>query len=752
MKNALLLLALCYAILASAQTTGKAYAKLSPRTQIYLDAIRRGDSKSAIQHDYVYKRTTQGICISALIRVTPTISEADLEALGVHVGTRAGLIWTAQVPLVNVEAFTQLPGIDYIQLDEPVSMTLDSARRTTRVDSVHAGIGLPHPYTGKGVVVGIVDVGFDYTHPTVYDTSGTNYRISRVWEMKTPGIPPSGFNYGNEMTDSFTIQSQQTDNPGATHGTHVMGIAAGSGFGSTDTSSALYRGMAFESELVLVGIMPDSNQWQGTGMSDFLDGINYVFTYAASVGKPAVVNLSWGTPVGPRDGTSLFSEGCDALTGAGKIFVVAAGNEGESAIHLQKTFSATDTVVKTFATFDPYLNVKKLWLDFWGDPGKTFCLQVSLHHGTEIASTGYVCLDNNLHSFSLPGTNHDSLHVQIVTSTSEFNGKPRIYLTLYNRATTDSVLLSVRSTDGRVDCWDGYVTNGEGYGGPLSSYGYPWATQGDTNYVTSDIVSTRSAISAGAYSAKVEYTSISHHSYNFLGYTTLGALVPFSSHGPTTDGRIVPDITAPGLCVVSSVNSFCADVRPGGVDYVDVVSSWLDLSQNRQYYWAQFSGTSMATPCTSGIIALMLEANPGLYPDQIKRILTQTAILDTFTGTLPASGLNTWGHGKINAYGAVIAASLSTGVGEVPGNTLSVSLYPNPGNGLYTLSYQAAREAALTVDVYDISGRLVYNTEWNTTADKNTTTIDLSKNSAGMYMVRVASGDHQSMIKVAVGK
>lgn len=751
MNKVLLLLALCYASLLSAQTTEKIHAKLSPRTQIYLDALRKSAGKSAIQPDYVYKKTNQGVCISALIRVTPALSPAALEALGVHVGTRAGRIWTAQVPLANVEAFTQLSGIDYIQLDEPVCMALDSARRTTRVDSVHAGIGLPHPYTGKGVIVGIVDVGFDYTHPTVYDTSGTNYRISRVWEMKTQGIPPAGFNYGSEMTDSFNIQAQQTDNAGATHGTHVLGIAGGSGFGSTDTSSALYRGMAFESELVLVGIMPDSSQWQGTGMSDFLDGINYVFTYAASVGKPAVVNLSWGTPVGPRDGTSLFSEGCDALTGPGRIFVVAGGNEGDAAIHLQKNFSATDTVVKTFATFSPYLTTKKVWLDFWGDSAKTFCLQVSLRHGTDIATTGYVCLDNNLHSFSLPGTNHDSLFVQIVTATAEFNGKPRIYLTLYNRATTDSVVLSLRSTDGRVDFWDGYVTNGEGYGGALTSFGYPWATQGDSAYTTSDIVSTRSAISVGAYSAKVQYTNINHQSYNFFNYTTLGQLVPFSSHGPTRDGRIVPDITAPGLCVVSSVNSFCADVRPGGADYSDVVTYWLDPNQNKKYYWAQFSGTSMATPCTSGIIALMLQANPNLYPEQVKRIMTQTAILDTFTGQLPATGLNTWGHGKINAYGAVIAAALATGIGEVLGNTLAVSLYPNPNNGHFTFSYQADRAETLALEVYDISGKVVYATDWKTNEGTNTTMIDLSKNSAGMYMVRVASGQHQSMIKVAVG-
>lgn len=752
-KNLLAVLAACLMINSlAAQQNDKGFAKLSPHTQIYLQTMKKSDNKDKPLADYVYKKTATGIYMSAMIKVNNNIVPADLERIGVHVGTRAGKVWTTIIPIANVEAFTKIKGIDYIQLDEPVRMNLDSARKATRVDSVHQGIGLPHPYTGKGVVVGVVDVGFDYTHPTFYDTSGTHYRISRVWEMKTIGTPPAGYTYGFEMTDSNDIQSEQTDNALATHGTHVLGISAGSGFGSNDSSNSLYRGMAFESEIVLVGIMPDSSQWQGTGMSDFLDGINYVFTYATSVGKPAVVNLSWGTPVGPRDGLSLFSEACDAITGPGKIFVVAGGNEGDAAIHLQKRFTATDTVVKTFATFDTHLAAKKLWIDIWGDTAKTFCLKVGLYHGGDVTNTGYVCLDNNLHSFSLVGSNHDTCFVNIVTSTSEFNGKPRIYLTLYSRANTDSVYLSVAGTDGHIDMWDGYVTNGEGYGGPLSSFGYNWATQGDSIYTTSDIVATQSAISVGAYSAKVEFTNIYNQTYNFLGYTSLGQLVPFSSRGPAADGRVKPDITAPGLCVVSSVSSLNADYRSGGSGFSDVVSSYFDARQNKNYYYAQFSGTSMATPCTSGIIALMLQANPNLTPSQVRNILWRTAILDTFTGILPSQGLNTWGHGKINAYGAVIASLLSTGVGTVAENTLDLRLYPNPNNGKFTLSYSGDKNETLTVEAYDISGKIIYADEWKVIAGKNNTSLDLSKYSTGMYLVKVASSQGQSMIKVSVGK
>ena len=51
-------------------------------------------------------------------------------------------------------------------------------------------------YKGKNVVVGIIDIGFDYNHPSFYDGQG-NCRIKRVWEQNKLGTPPTGYNYGN---------------------------------------------------------------------------------------------------------------------------------------------------------------------------------------------------------------------------------------------------------------------------------------------------------------------------------------------------------------------------------------------------------------------------------------------------------------------------------------------------------------------------------------------------------------------------
>lgn len=118
--------------------------------------------------------------MSAIIKVNAAFNESAAQSLGVVIGTKAGLIRTVQIPVEEFNAFTFISGIDYIQIDEPVYPNLDNARVDTRVDSVHNGYSLPMPYNGDGVVMGIVDVGFDFKHPAFFDTTGVNYRIKKV--------------------------------------------------------------------------------------------------------------------------------------------------------------------------------------------------------------------------------------------------------------------------------------------------------------------------------------------------------------------------------------------------------------------------------------------------------------------------------------------------------------------------------------------------------------------------------------------
>lgn len=103
--------------------------------------------------------------LGAFIKVNNNLDESEIRRLGVLIRTKAGNIWTVDIPQKGMQAFIDVKGIEYIELDYVVKPVTDSARYVTGVDSVHAGINLPFPISGKGVIVGVVDVGYDYTHP-----------------------------------------------------------------------------------------------------------------------------------------------------------------------------------------------------------------------------------------------------------------------------------------------------------------------------------------------------------------------------------------------------------------------------------------------------------------------------------------------------------------------------------------------------------------------------------------------------------
>lgn len=735
-------------VLSAAQAVAQ-QSRLSPFTRQYLHAL---DTRSASQPGpipgYVYKQAQNGTpLLSAFLQVEPSFSEEALAPLGIHIGTKAGAVWTAQIPVESLRQLTRLAGLRYIQLDEPVVPQLDAARSATRVDSAHAGLGLPQVFNGQGVVVGIIDAGFDYGHPTLFDTTGTGYRVRKVWEQKISGTPPAGYAYGREMTDSMTMWAAGTDITSTSHGAHVAGIAAGSGAGGPG-GSRLFRGMAYRSELVLVGITPSPQNWTSTGMTDIIDGMSYVFNYAASVGKPAVVNLSWGCTIGSHDGLSLFSQACDALTGPGKIFCLSAGNNGENNIHLSKTFTATDTLVRSVVSFPSTPSGRRTWVDVWGDTAQAFCLRATLFAGaTRVDSTTLICPNNTVQNFSLIGTNGDTCFVSASTELLSFNGKPRVFLNLYNK-TGNALCLSIKSTAGTADAWMGFVEGQTGYYGGFSA-SIPATVTGNTVMSVGDMASTKSAISVGAYMSKKTFTNVSGATPSYTG--TLGAIAGFSSRGPTADGRVKPDITGPGLGLASAVSSYDSSLMAGGTSYSSVVHNYVHPTTGRTYPFAMFGGTSMSSPAVAGIVALMLQAAPGLTPAQIKAVLAETAIKDNFTGTLANGPDNTWGAGKANAYGALKKVlEVVAGVQDVGRPTLACLLFPNPGRGQFSLEVGSDAPEELLITVEDVSGRVSHREAWKMSAGNRVKTFDWSGLTQGVYIVRVEGGAHSATMKMVV--
>jgi len=728
-------------------------AQLSPHTRHYLQLLEK-DPATAVHGGFVYRKDAAGqLLISALVKVQDAgVALESLRKAGVSVGTRAGNIWTVQVPVQKVPDFIKAPGLAYIQMDEPVFPQLATARKTTRVDSVHQGIGLPMPYDGKNVVVGVIDFGFDYNHPDFYDTTGTKYRIKQVWELGTTGTPPTGYTYGHEIKDTIAIKQQGTDNVHQNHGTCVAGIAAGSGFGGAGSA---YRGMAYAADLVMVGVRRDSigGQWMQGGFSDFIDGVNYIFNYAGSVSKPAVVNISWGSQSGSHDGTSLFNQACDNLSGPGKLVVMSAGNEGEEKIHIAKQFTATDTAVSTFLTFTP-ANYKRTWVDVWGEPGKTFCGKVTLYAGNGTAgnTTGTICLDDLVHDTYLIGSNGlDTCYVQFINSTAEQNGKPRMTINIFSK-TGDSVGVRVSGTSGAIHMWDEYYYYGFPYGfqSAFSKLGQNWAVDGNTDYTVSDMGSAESVLLVGAYCSKVGWTSINGSTPSYGSYATTNRMAPFSSHGPMVDGRIKPDIAAPGLTLATAQSSYDTAYTATGSRSDYVVASYVDPGSGKTYYFSEFIGTSASAPAASGIVGLLLQANPQLTPAALKDILGSTAIKDFFTGNLPPEGNNTWGKGKINAYAAIKKAIQTVGVYNYTGRKLDCVLFPNPNNGRCFIDYTGEAAEALHVEVYNITGTLVNATTWQVTPGLNRREMSWNGLASGTYLVKVTGRDGAVQMKMLV--
>lgn len=722
--------------------TAYGQAKLSANFHQYLKTSNTKQPGSGI----VYSKQNDQVYLSALMKINALFNEKELTGLGALIGTRAGNIYTVQMPEDKVQYIIKLKGIDYIQLDEPISVNMDIARKSSRVDSVQNGINLPMRYSGKNVVVGIIDAGFDYTHPTFYDTTGTRLRIKRIWEQKNAGTPPAGFSYGNELTDTSAMLAKGYEVNSFSHGTHVGGIAAGSGYGSLNNTKL--RGVAYESDLVFVGIRPEKSEWQSMGMASILDGIQYIFNYAQSVGKPAVVNLSWGCSIGPNDGSSLFSQAVNNLTGPGRIFVLSAGNNGEEKLHLQKQFTTTDTLVNTFVTFPTVAGEQRNWIDIWGDSSRNFCVNFTLYNGDSAAYQLMVFCTNNLTLDTfLVGTDGDTCLVTITTMTSDYNGKPHILLNLWNK-TTNKLSIGIQASEGKVHMWQGFVHDYSGYYGSFDKLNKSWAVNGDVEYTLGEMACTKSAITVAAYASKTSFTNLQGINQSYSGYAVPNQIVPFSSHGPTANGGVKPDIAAPGMTLASSVNSYDVSYAPGGGNYNQSVVLYQSPKNSRNYYYAEASGTSMSSPMVSGVVALLLQVNPALSPSRIKEILFETAIKDNFT--TPTPNPNRWGAGKVNTYAAVKKAILTMGIDNTHPEIVSrVTLYPNPNTGSFALNIDADVQTNWAVAVTNLLGQTIYLAPWEITNGTNTLPVQLMNAPPGIYFVTIM-GEGTQLVKKAV--
>jgi len=544
-------------------------------------------------------------------------------------------ITTVNIPVKNYVSFVNSEIANFIEIGEKNYPMMDSARRVTHASLVNSGYNLSKGYCGKNVVIGIVDIGFDYTHRNFYDSTQTTYRVKRVWNQTVSGNPPSGYNYGTEYTTQSAILAAQYSHNNETHGTHVAGMAAGGG--TSESAMRKYKGMAPESDIVLVATTMQSDA--------IYDGLTYILSYAQSVGKPCVVNMSLGGHTGPHDGQDASERTIDNIFNnrEGAALLVSAGNEGNAPLHLSKTFTAQDSTLYTYVVKDNGSTAYSGYVDIWGTPGSNFRVKIAVADSTSSAS--------QLRSMSFPLTIHTNSSqtswaaavissgctVQYATYTSYYyyNDKPRVFLYISGTSNTGSArsfLIKVESTSGTVHMWS---NSGKFNGGTAG-------TRGNTNYTTNNRASGNTSIMVASYDSKTNWTAYSGAGY-YAPSASIGRRSTFSSIGPGLNPtQNKPEIAAPGCEILSSYNKYDGSYSTS--------SPYITHVQNSGgCWWGIMQGTSMACPAASGIVALWMEAYPQLTYSQIKYLLRTTANTDSYTGTIPSTGSPQWGWGKIDA-------------------------------------------------------------------------------------------------------
>jgi subtilisin family serine protease len=704
---------LLFFIVFSCLNTLVAQVDLSANTRADLSLIEKdykfnnGQSSAAIKNRFAVYSFNQVDYFGALAKISDDYNPSQLTTMGIIVGSKINSIVSLKIPVSQINNIEVLPGLSFLQLAGKIKPELDKAIKDIGADSVHLGINLPQGYTGKDVFIGITDWGFDYTSPMFYDTLLQETRIHAAWDQfKTSGPHPNGFTYGTEYTTPTTLLAAGSDTANiysfATHGSHVAGIAGGSGAGT------IYRGVGFESKFLFATFLVDE--------SAVMDAWAWMYQKAQEASKRLVINMSWGLyHFGTLDGNSLLSQAIDNYSAQGVLFANSGGNNGDVNFHIKKDFQ-NDTI-KSKINFYSYTANPNMWgqsIHAWGEVGKSFSsgLIVYDQNGILAASTPLYSTDvlsSYIDSFLVVGL--DTIYFNVSADAAHpQNGRPQMRIRVKSLSATNKVLLKSTAQDGIVHYWN--VTE---LSNDVGNWGMPFATfgtgsiAGDKLYGISEPSCTNSLLSVAAYTPRY---------YNSSGTALGGIIAPFSSVGPRYDEVLKPEIAAPGVNIVSSISS-----------YTD--NSFTQFSSisfnNRTYPFARFSGTSMASPMVAGVIALVLEANPYLSAAQVKDIIIQSAREDAQTGVIPVNGSSQWGWGKINAYLAVKLALNTIGFEEVEQETLW-TVYPNPV--MQQLHFTVVDELPSTIQIISTLGTVI--------AKKvNTASIDVSDLKAGSYWVRV---------------
>ena len=505
----------------------------------------------------------------------------------------------------------------HIEPGRKVTPAMDEARKWFDAQDIHIGEALMNPYTGRGVVTGICDVGFDPNHINFKDADG-NCRI----KMFTIYREEQG---GRKVyTTEEEFKEILSDDPTQSHGTHTSGIMAGS------YKANGYHGAAYDSDIVF-----SASQLSDVGL---LAGVEDIIAYAKSVGKPAVVNLSMGNYVGPHDGASLFCQYLDKCADDA-IICLSAGNAGNMTNTLAHTFKNDNSRVSVSLSNHSWTQYYLYGMtDVWSHDDSPLRASVMVNDSQEgkivaefpIAdfrqlADGWIVgsEDAEVPANASPEDNaafsrYFSGWLALMGGIDPENGRYHVWAE-YDAETSFTssngpwaryvmILNIYGDKDTQADIYsDGQYTRLVGYNGsrPGSKLSF------------SDLSTGFRTVSVGMYNSRETTPSLSGEMVSWPDY---GKPNINSGYATLIDGRVMPLTVAPGNPIVSSYSSEWVKNHPDQLNDLAAKA----VVNGKSYYWKAGGGTSMSCPYVTGFLATWLEAVPSLKIDDILRIIEAT--------------------------------------------------------------------------------------------------------------------------------
>lgn len=533
-----------------------------------------------------------------------------LREMGIRVNELIGGYAVLRVPESRINAVSSLNQIQYIEKPKRLFFAVNMARTASCLSglqpagtggaagtSVSSGLigGVGSGLTGRGVLVAVIDSGIDYFHPDFRNEDGTT-RILYLWDQNRDTVYTreeinQALSLGASDRSLGLAAVPSTDTSG--HGTAVAAIAAGNG----RESRGVYRGVAFESELLIVKLgTPLTDSFPRT--TQLMEALDFVLRRAQELGRPVAVNISFGNTYGSHDGTSLLETFMDDISNYGRsVLAVGTGNEGAGAGHtLGKLQMGRDAEAElSIALFETGMGVQ-----LWKSYADQFSISLVTPSGVAIGP-----LDESLGPQTI-----DTGDTRLLI----YYGKPSPYSLFQEvyfdfiprRDYLDSGIWVFRLTPrklvtGEYDMW----LPSRGILNPATRFLSP------SPETTLTIPSTAAkVISVGAYD------------------DSYGSYADFSGRGFTRQIRQVkPDLAAPGVDIVTARSG-------GGYEAV--------------------TGTSFATPFVTGSAALLMQwgivdgNDAFLYGEKVKAYLRR--------GARQLPGFTEYPNPQVGAYGNIVSS------------------------------------------------------------------------------------------------